>query len=379
MPATKPAIRLQVGMERNSLRPSDCLKFRCRLLNSNNGKDTHRVFTGVYFPRWRSLYIDEIVTTTVGGLRGQPLMRLVEHFPLDVYYKTVPAGSFREEEQDQASQQSQQQQYFYFVEDFVPGKTINVGPTANQRDRVARTYTITEVDDSLLRTVSRPDDYNSPAAEQEEQDGGGFQTLRLRSLPQDVKNILLRIRDAFIERSGGGVTGAFRLIGRRFRIMDDDGNRFLSKSEFIKSIADVGLKLSQNEIDKVIAAMDADGNGSIDYEEYLQVARGPMSTARKLVVHEAFQKIDLDRDGVVTMAELKTKYDVSRHPKVVSGEMSVDEVLRDFSSDWDIHDKNGKITFAEFADYYNGISASVDNDELFDLMIRSAWKLPMRY
>ena len=367
MPATKPAHQLRLGMERNNLRPNDCLKFRCRLLTSNNGKDAHRLFTGVYFPRWRSLYIDEIVNTTVGGLRGQPTIRLVEHYPLDVYYKSVPSATFSED----GASQTQLEKHFFFIEDFIPGCTINIGPTSNQRDRVARTYTVTEVDDSLLKTIDKPDDHNTPPSDD-------FQTLRLRSLPSDVKEILLQIRDAFIERCGG-VSGAFRLIGRRFRIMDDDGNRFLSKAEFVKSVADVGLKLSPNEIEKVITAMDADGNGSIDYEEYLQVVRGPMNAQRKLVVHEAFQKIDLDRDGFVTMAELRTKYDASRHPKVMNGEMTVEDVLRDFSSDWDVHDKNGKITFAEFCDYYNGLSASIDDDDHFELMIRSAWKLPMRY
>lgn len=363
---TKPARTLAVGMETNNLRSNDCLKFRCRILNSNNGKDAHRLFSGVYFPRWRSMYLDEVVTTTVGGLRGTPLVRLVQHFPLDIYYKTLPSASFNEDE----ASQTQLESTYYFVEDFVPGRTINVGPTASQRDRVARTFTVTEVDDSLLKTVEPPADQPARADD--------FQTLRLRSLPENVKAILLQIRDAFVERCGG-VLGAFKLLGRRFRIMDDDGNRFLSRAEFVKSVADVGLKLTDSQINDVIAAMDVDGNGSISYEEFLSVVRGPMNARRKLVVHEAFQKIDLDRDGFVTLAELRTKYDTKNHPKVRRGEMTEEDVLRDFSASWDVHDKNGKITFAEFCDYFNAVSASIDNDEYFEMMVRTAWKLPARY
>jgi len=33
------------------------------------------------------------------------------------------------------------------------------------------------------------------------------------------------------------------------------------------------------------------------------------------------------------------------------------------------------VTKAEFEEYYNNISASIDNDQYFELMINNAWKL----
>jgi hypothetical protein len=37
--------------------------------------------------------------------------------------------------------------------------------------------------------------------------------------------------------------------------------------------------------------------------------------------------------------------------------------------------KDGKVTFNEFLDYYSNVSASIDDDKYFELMITNAWNL----
>ena len=36
---------------------------------------------------------------------------------------------------------------------------------------------------------------------------------------------------------------------------------------------------------------------------------------------------------------------------------------------------DGKVTFNEFMDYYSNVSASIDDDAYFELMIKNAWNL----
>mmetsp|Transcript_8830 Transcript_8830/g.6575 ORF Transcript_8830/g.6575 Transcript_8830/m.6575 type:complete len:95 (-) Transcript_8830:52-336(-) len=42
---------------------------------------------------------------------------------------------------------------------------------------------------------------------------------------------------------------------------------------------------------------------------------------------------------------------------------------------WDTIDKDGKVTREEFYVYFRDVSASIDTDDYFELMIRNAWHL----
>ncbi len=42
---------------------------------------------------------------------------------------------------------------------------------------------------------------------------------------------------------------------------------------------------------------------------------------------------------------------------------------------FDGDNKDGKVTPAEFINYYSNVSSSIDNDDYFELMIRNAWHI----
>jgi Ca2+-binding EF-hand superfamily protein len=56
-------------------------------------------------------------------------------------------------------------------------------------------------------------------------------------------------------------------------VIDDDKNHLLSSSEFTKAMRETNLGLSQDEINALFQYFDSDGNGSIDFEEFLQGVR----------------------------------------------------------------------------------------------------------
>jgi len=100
-----------------------------------------------------------------------------------------------------------------------------------------------------------------------------------------------------------------------------------------------------------------------------------MNERRKALVLAAFAKLDKNGSGEVTVEDLLGVYDGSFHPKFKSGEMTQKDILSEFLSQWDTQQKDGCVTKEEFCDYYSDVSASIDEDDYFEQMMRTAWQI----
>uniref|UniRef100_A0A8D0G5Q7 Calglandulin n=1 Tax=Sphenodon punctatus TaxID=8508 RepID=A0A8D0G5Q7_SPHPU len=60
-------------------------------------------------------------------------------------------------------------------------------------------------------------------------------------------------------------------IRKAFQVFDRDGNGFVSAAELRHVMTKLGEKLSEEEVNEMIKEADVDGDGQVNYEEFLRV------------------------------------------------------------------------------------------------------------
>jgi Ca2+-binding EF-hand superfamily protein len=185
------------------------------------------------------------------------------------------------------------------------------------------------------------------------------------------EDLLRDIKKRLLERSSFGIRG----LSRIFKIMDDNGNHQLDVDDFRWGLIDFGITITKDEAQQIIKYLDRDGNGTLDFDEFLRFLRGDLNDFRKRLIRQAYDKLDVNKDGLVKLDDIMKIYDVSQHPDVIDGKKTEKEVYIEFMDKWDTQDKDGIITIDEFFDYFRDVSASIDTDEYFEAMMKSAWKL----
>jgi len=158
--------------------------------------------------------------------------------------------------------------------------------------------------------------------------------------------------------------------------IDNDRSADLSLDEFELGIVNHNINLDKQEIEALFTQYDTNGNGRLDYNEFLVKLRPPLNKTRLNLIRIAFDKLDRLKDGYITVDDLKGVYNVKKNPKYLNGEMTEEQCLRKFLDTFDIEShRDGIVTYDEFVNYYAGVSASIDSDAYFDVMMRQCWKL----
>jgi Ca2+-binding EF-hand superfamily protein len=192
----------------------------------------------------------------------------------------------------------------------------------------------------------------------------------------DIQVLLEKLKKVLAGRGPGGILG----LGRQFKIADKNGNRELDPEEFKYALRDFGTGFKDDETAKLFEYFDRTRDGQVNFDEFIYAIRGQLNQFRKNLVLQAFKKIDRDASGELTVDDLVGVYNAKFHPEVKAGRKTEKQVLAEFLDTFHgmydyhaIHDD--KVTQDEFLEYYAFVSASIDNDQYFELMMNNAWRM----
>jgi len=189
--------------------------------------------------------------------------------------------------------------------------------------------------------------------------------------PPTAEALMAKVREIVNKRGNYGIRG----LARSFKIMDDGGDGQLDREDFKWGLYDYGVHLNDEQFNAILDIFDKNNDGLISFDEFLVSIRGPMSARRLQWIGKAYDLLDKDGSGQVTKSDIAVAYDCSEHPEVIAGTMTEDEVITEFMEQWETQEADGIITRAEFEDYYKDVSASIDDDDYFELMMRNAWHI----
>ncbi|KAL7594060.1 calcium-dependent protein kinase [Lactuca sativa] len=121
--------------------------------------------------------------------------------------------------------------------------------------------------------------------------------------------------------------------------MDTDKSGSITYEELKTGLARLGSKLSEAEVKQLMEAADVDGNGTIDYIEFITATMHRHRLERDEHLYKAFCHFDTDNSGYITMDELEKA--------MKEYGMGDEATIKDIISEVDT-DNDGRINYEEF-------------------------------
>eukprot|EP00429_Kryptoperidinium_foliaceum_P004344 CAMPEP_0176017218 /NCGR_PEP_ID=MMETSP0120_2-20121206/8252_1 /TAXON_ID=160619 /ORGANISM="Kryptoperidinium foliaceum, Strain CCMP 1326" /LENGTH=509 /DNA_ID=CAMNT_0017350237 /DNA_START=53 /DNA_END=1582 /DNA_ORIENTATION=+ len=133
-----------------------------------------------------------------------------------------------------------------------------------------------------------------------------------------------------------------RELRETFARLDENNDGTISKAELQMGLEKSGKLGDQQRLLELMRGMDLDGDGKIDYREFIASSMEKQQYQNESICWSAFSSFDIDGNGTVSRAELRQVLSDPRLQGLVAN-MEHDRVFEECD-----RNKDGKISFEEF-------------------------------
>lgn len=138
----------------------------------------------------------------------------------------------------------------------------------------------------------------------------------------------------------------FRIMRTAFDIFDKNNNNEIDQDEFGSLIRAIGFNPSNREIEETLKKFDKNGDGVIDFQEFISMAKHFEGCSRddmEQTLRQAFRVFDRDGNGYISVDELR--YVVTTFGEILT-EQEAEELIAMFDTN-----RDGKLEYEEFVSW----------------------------
>ncbi|KAJ1533423.1 hypothetical protein HK096_005295 [Nowakowskiella sp. JEL0078] len=175
--------------------------------------------------------------------------------------------------------------------------------------------------------------------------------------------VMLKLKDALEQAKNRPILRLYNAL----KNFPDPSRLTAQRAVFILS-QEFEIEIPEIELKALILAYDR-GNETTTPEDF-----GGLSAKRLSLVDAAFNMIGGNKD-TINLKDARSKFNVLGHPRVKSGELDSERIIREFSIMFEKNCPGGIIERIEWQFYYSvkAVSFNIDTDEFFETLMQQCW------
>ncbi|XP_058244247.1 calcyphosin-2 isoform X4 [Hemibagrus wyckioides] len=181
--------------------------------------------------------------------------------------------------------------------------------------------------------------------------------------------ILNAIQASVRERLKGRAIRTLIGLGRRLQSLDVKQNSIVGKEQLRWCVMEE-LGLKQQEVEAVWRLMGLQRELMVDYAEVMCAVTGDMNESRKAVFIKVYIKLDPNKTGSVSLTDIEKFYSVTQEQLAEHG-AEVDFL----TCVWEAGRVSNHVSYAEFQDYYEGLSIEIPSDQAYINILKNTWNI----